>query len=334
MMGRGRGSGAVAAALLCFSAPAAIGAEEEATAPQVVQELEKSFGVHPGERRNHTKGVCATGEFVGTRDAARYSRSALFSGNRVPVVARFSNAGGNPKAPDTAKTPRGMALEFRLPGGAVQHITMIHTPIFGAATPEAFLENVIATRADPATGKPDPEKVKAFLAKHPEAQPQARFLAEHTVPASYANISYFGLHTFKFIGGDGKATPVRWQFVPQDGEKWLSEAEMKSAGNDFLEPALMERLKHGPVRWDMVVTVGHPNDPANDPTQPWPMERSQFTAGTLTITAATPQKGAECEGINYDPMTMADGIAPTDDPVLRFRSPAYAVSFAKRRSGS
>jgi catalase len=30
---------------------------------------------------------------------------------------------------------------------------------------------------------------------------------------------------------------------------------------------------------------------------------------------------------------MGDGIAATDDPVLKFRSPAYAVSFAKRASG-
>lgn len=46
-----------------------------------------------------------------------------------------------------------------------------------------------------------------------------------------------------------------------------------------------------------------------------------------------PQKGAECEAVNFDPLVMADGIAPTDDPVLRFRSPAYAVSFGKRLGG-
>jgi catalase len=27
---------------------------------------------------------------------------------------------------------------------------------------------------------------------------------------------------------------------------------------------------------------------------------------------------------------MGDGIAATDDPVLRFRSPSYGVSFSKR----
>lgn len=30
---------------------------------------------------------------------------------------------------------------------------------------------------------------------------------------------------------------------------------------------------------------------------------------------------------------MSNGIAPTDDPILLFRSPAYAASFAKRISG-
>jgi catalase len=46
-----------------------------------------------------------------------------------------------------------------------------------------------------------------------------------------------------------------------------------------------------------------------------------------------PQKGADCEKINFDPLVMADGIAPSTDPILLFRSPAYAVSFAKRSGG-
>ena len=53
----------------------------------------------------------------------------------------------------------------------------------------------------------------------------------------------------------------------------------------------------------------------------------------LTLTAATPQAGAECEKLNFDPLVMAEGIAPTQDPVLLFRSPAYAASFVKRLTG-
>jgi catalase len=45
------------------------------------------------------------------------------------------------------------------------------------------------------------------------------------------------------------------------------------------------------------------------------------------------QSRGECKNINYDPLVMSDGIAPTNDPVLLFRSPSYAVSFAKRLQG-
>ena len=302
-------------------------------APEVVGAIEGSFGVTPGARRNHIKGSCALGEFVGSREAARYSRSPLFSGKGVPVVARFSLSGGNPKAPDTARSGRGMALEFRLPKGKVHHITMLNTPVFGAAQPRTFLDLMHALRPDPTTGKPDPEKLKAFKASHPDSLAQAEYLASHNPPASYANSTYWGIHTFRFIDRKGRVTPVRWRFVPQDGEQPLGDAAMKAAGTDFLEQALIARTAQGAARWDMLVSVGQPGDPDDDPTVAWPAERREFRAGTLSIVQAMPQTGAACEPINFDPLVMADGIAPSRDPILLFRSPAYAVSFAKRLSG-
>jgi len=301
-------------------------------AAQVVAAIEGVFGVTPGERRNHIKGTCAAGEFVGTKEAANLSSSPLFSGKPVPVVARFSLSGGNPKAPDVAKSGRGMALQFQLPKGQLHHITMLNTPMFGAANPQTFLDLMQALQPDPATGKPDPEKMKTFKASHPDNLAQAQYLASNNPPASYASSSYWGIHTFKFVDKKGKATLVRWQFVPQDGEKRLSDDELKTAGANFLELALIERTKQAPVRWDMMVSIGQPGDSETDPTVLWPAERPRIKAGTLTIRSAEAQKGAPCEPINFDPLVMAPGIQPTDDPVLRFRSPAYAVSFGKRLS--
>ena len=314
-----------------FSLPAAA-TDAPVDAAQAVAAIEGAFGVTRGERRNHIKGVCAAGEFVGTKEAARLSRSPLFSGRPVPVIGRFSLSGGNPKAPDTAKSGRGMALQFKLPGDAVHHMAMLNTPMFGAATPQTFLDLMLALRPDPATGKPDPEKMKAFKASHPDSVAQANYLAANNPPASFGNSSYWGIHTFRFIDRKGKATLVRWQFVPQDGEKRLSDDELKGAGANFLEQALIERTAQGPLRWDMMVAIGQPGDPQDNPTLPWPEDRRRIKAGTLTITGAMPQQGAACEPINYDPLVMADGIAPTADPVLQFRSPAYAVSFGKRMS--
>ena len=319
--------------VLGFATPIAGAAENPPDAPTVVAAIEGAFGVTPGERRNHIKGVCAVGEFVGSKEAAAYSRSALFSGKPVPVIARFSLGGGNPKAPDTAKSVRGMALQFKLPGGQLHQMAMLNTPIFGAASPQTFLDLMQALQPDPATGRPGPEKMKAFRASHPDAAAQGQYLAANNPPTSYANSAYWGIHTFKFLDKKKQETLVRWRFVPQDGEKRLSDDELKTAGANFLEQSLVDRTQQGPVRWDMLVTIGQAGDPQDNPTLAWPAERKEIKAGTLTIAKAMPQKGAECEAINFDPLVMADGIAATNDPVLKFRSPAYAVSFGKRLSG-
>jgi catalase len=324
-------SAATGAPMLALAAPPA---STEVTAPQMIDAFEGTFGVHAGQRRNHIKGTCAVGGFVGTTDAAALSRSALFSGKTSPVVARFSLGGGSPEVPDSAPAPRGMALEFHLPGGALQHITMINVPIFAAASPASFRDAILAAKPDPRTGHPDPEKLKAYAATHPDATALTELASHHTPTANYYQTTFFSIHTFKFIDAKGTEHPVRWRFVPRDGTKEMTAAEMKAAPHDFLEKNLIERTRKAPAVWDMIVYVGEPGDPQDDPTLAWPESRKHFTAGTLTITQATPQqKGVACESVNFDPLIMADGIAPTNDPVLLFRSPAYAVSFAKRLSG-
>jgi len=318
---------------VAISAPGTRAQQSPVTAEEVVAALEAAYGVHPGQRRNHAKGTCALGTFVGMSAAAAYSRSALFSGSPVPVVARFSLAGGDPEASDAERSPRGMALEFRLPNGDLQHITMINTPTFFAAMPRTFLDKMRALKLDPATGKPNPEALAAFGASHPDNRGQARFLADHNPPASYATSAYYGIHTFKFIDRADKVTLVRWRFVPEDGEKALTESELTSMPRDFLERALIDRAKQGPVRWSMLLTIGEAGDPENDPTLAWPKSRKELKVGTLTISSAMTQKGAACENVNYDPLVIADGIAPTDDPVLLFRSPSYVRSYTKRLQG-
>lgn len=321
---------ALTVSLLCISQAQA---QQAPTADQVVGALEKLSGVTPGERRNHIIGICVKGTFVGSKQAQAYSRSALFSGANIPVVGRFSLAGGNPKAPDSAKSPRGLALQFALPGNNIQHFAMLNVPVFSAATPQTFYDAAMSNMPDPATGKPDPEKQKAFRETHPDAKPLGEFMSKNNPPASYANSDFFSIHTFKFINQKNETTLVKWQFVPEDGVKRLTDAEMASAPARFLDEDLMAKASKGPIRWKMMVTIGEPGDEQMNPTVYWPAERKKIEAGVLTLTSATPQKGADCEKINFDPLVMTDGVAPTADPVLNFRSAAYASSFGKRISG-
>jgi len=102
---------------------------------------------------------------------------------------------------------------------------------------------------------------------------------------------------------------------------------------NVLEQALITRTMQGPVRWDMRLTIGEAGDPEDDPTLAWPRDRKELNVGTLTISSAMAQEGAGCEKINDDPLVMGEGIAPTNDPVLLFRSPSYGLSFTKRLQG-
>lgn len=54
--------------------------------------------------------------------------------------------------------------------------------------------------------------------------------------------------------------------------------------------------------------------------------------GTLTLSEYQPQANGKCEKINFDPTLVSDGVAISDDPILKFRSPAYAISYGKRLS--
>jgi catalase len=257
----------------------------------------------------------------------------LFSGKTIPVIGRFSLAGGSLKIPDTARNPRGMALEFEFPQRKVQHFTMLNVPVFGAATPQSFYDGVVANTPDPATGKPDPVKQAAFKASHPDAQALGEYLAKNNPVTSYANSDFYSIHTFKFINKANKTTLVKWRFVPQDGVKRLSDEELKTAPARFLDDDIMAKTKAGPLRWDMILTIGEPTDEQTNPTVYWPTDRKQIKAGVLTLTSASSQQGGACEKINFDPLVMTQGMAPTDDPVLLFRSPAYADSYAKRLTG-
>ena len=128
-----------------------------------------------------------------------------------------------------------MGLEFRLKNGALQHITMLDTPMFFARTPSTFLDKFLALAKDVHTGKADPSKLTAFLEQHPDNAAQMHFLATNNPPTSYANAAFYGIHTFRFVDHAGTTTNVRFRFVPEDGEKSLTDAQLAQSPESFLK---------------------------------------------------------------------------------------------------
>lgn len=295
------------------------------TPARFTDRFESIYGRHDGFRRNHAKGLSATGTFVSNGAAADICRAAVFQPGSVPVVGRFSLGGGLPDQADKPDTVRGLGLMFQT-SGQQWRTAMINIPVFTDSTPEGFYERILASKPRPDTGKPDPQQLAAFLERHPETAAAMKIIKQSPPSSGFANSSYYGLNAFYFTNSRGATVPVRWAVLPQEG----GDDRPASAGRDFLFDELIRTVARRPVQWRLVITVGEPGDPTNDPTKPWPSSRRTVDAGTISIAAVQTEAAGNARDINFDPLVLPDGITASDDPIPKARSAVYARSFTRR----
>ncbi|WP_109125673.1 catalase family peroxidase [Dyella sp. C11] len=321
---------AVAALALAFAYVAGWLTPQRLSSRGIVNALQANSGVFPGYRRNHAKGVCVSGYFEGNGAASAYSSSSVFAPGRTPVVGRFALPGGNPYAPDSSVPIRSFALRFSLPNGQQWRTGMNSMPVFPVATPQAFYDQVVATRPDPATGKPDPKRAGAFFAAHPETAAFLSWIKTAKPSASFVTETYEALNAFYFVDASGKRHPVRWKVTPEAPDD--AGTGPQAGDPNYLAQDIEQRMAKGPLRWHLIVTLGEPGDPTNDATKVWPADRPTVDAGTLVIESEQPQDSGPCRDVNYDPTILPPGIEISDDPLLPARSSAYAVSYLRRTS--
>ncbi|HEX8405267.1 MAG TPA: catalase family peroxidase [Duganella sp.] len=299
--------------------------------PQKMMDFAEGSGKQaPGFRRAHSKGVCFAGTFAPTPEAAKLSKARAFSQPSIAVMGRFSASSNNPYAPDGASPVRGMAVQLKTDDGQEWRIAMNSFPFFAAATPQAFQAMNEAGKPDPATGKPDPEKMKVLLAAHPEIAAFQKWAKTAPKSDSLGNTRFNGVNAFRLTDASGTDRMVRWSMRPRLPFVAMTPEQLKAADANFLVDDLSRRLASGPLVWDMVVQIAAPGDPITDPSQAWPDTRPEATVGTLTLAQAEPQATGPCRDINFDPLILPTGIAASDDPVLHARSAAYSVSFNRR----
>lgn len=297
---------------------------------RLVDAMEGAGGKFAGYRRAGAKGVCVEAEFAGSAEGRALSVSSAFSGQRIPVTARFSVGGGNPMAPDNTRSQRNMALQFNLPNGEVWQMGNISSPIFGASTPEQFLGRLESFAPDPSTGKPDPAKVKAFARANPEVLLQAKYFASQPVPASYVAVNYWGVHAFAFVDAWGKKQFGKWIFEPVGGTRGLSDEEAKEKGANFLIDELRQRVASGSAEFDFNLQLAEQGDAINSAITQLPEGRPKVTLGQLRLKSVSPDSGGGCLTITYNPMVLPKGVEASADPMLTARAAPYAVSLGRR----
>jgi len=295
--------------------------------------FDQVFGLHPGFRPAHAKGIICSGTFSPSAAAAKLTRAPHANKPTTPVIVRFSDSTGIPVIPDNDPNagPRGMAIRFSL--GAHVHTDVVahSTEGFPTRTGEEFLEFLHAVAASgPDAAHPSP--IEKFLGGHPAAA--AFVMAPKPFPASLANESFFAVSAVHFTNAADETQFGRMKIRPVAGSQYLSDAETAKETPNYLMDEMGERLAKGPVQFKFFVQLAAAGDVVDDATIHWPADREEVEFGTISITKKENELEPELRKIIFDPRPGVEGIAASNDPLFEIRAALYLMSGRRRRAAA
>jgi catalase len=301
-----------------------------ALAQQLLEALDALFGLHPGFRPAHAKGLMCAGTFTPSPAAAKLTRAPHALKPSTPVTVRFSNSTGLPNIPDNDPArsgPRGMAIRFHLGEHAHTDIIAQSTDGFPVRTGEEFLQFL---RAAAAFASGQQQAMGSFLAAHPNAK---RFVeAPKPIPTSFAREAFFAVTSFKFTNTDGVSRHGRFRLRPDAGTEYLSNEAAAAQSENFLFDEIGQRLSRGAVQFGVFVQMAEPGDNVADASGIWPQDRKEIPFGTIELTQRVDEHVPERWKIIFDPLPRVEGIDSSGDPLTEVRSDIYLLSGRRRRA--
>lgn len=311
----------------------------------------------PGTRAAHSHGIGAVGWFEASEVGQQRCVAKHFSGDRIPVLIRFSNGSGERREMDRATDARGLAVKFFAGTSDETDLVAMSLPVFFVRRPEDFI--AFSKVGIPAPGRPagwltrlrDDLRLLPARAPNPYDNPLAprtaalmRWADEHAeskgpiaalgslvTPSSYARCAYHGVHTFVVRDAGGVPTAVRYSWWPVQG---VRPADRTTAGlpEDYLHEELRRRLRRGPFELCLQFLVAEIGDAVDDPTTALDHNhRRRLIAGRLVVTGLA-GNGAGCEPLRFEPTRLIDGFEASDDRILAARGLAYRVSADDRHA--
>jgi catalase len=298
----------------------------------LLQAFDTIFGLHPGYRPAHAKGVMVTGTFRPAPNATLLTRAPHIQREFTPVTVRFSDSTGLPTIADNdpnGASPRGFAIRFHLADHVHTDIVTHSTDGFPVRTGEEFLEFLQAV----AVSGPDatkPTLLDAFLATHPTAV--AFVQTPKPIPTSFARESFFGVNAMRFTNSKGESRYGRFRIKPVEANEYLDEEAAATKDANFLFDELSDRLKREPVKFRIEVQLAESGDQVDDSTIHWPDDRPRQEFGEVVLTQQVSADDMETRRIIFDPAPRVDGIDPSNDPLIEVRSTIYLLSGRRRRA--
>jgi catalase len=331
--------------------------EREVLGRTLVEATKRDFtDWESGTRAAHSHGIGAIGFFEASDVARNWCSAKHFTGERIPVVVRFSNGSGERTEADRATDARGMAVKFFAGTEHETDLIAMSLPVFFVSDPASFLQfseiGVPTPRPGPPgrlerlrnslrltpTPKPSPydtpmgpssKALVAFANRHRESRGPVAALGNLVTPASYARCAYHGVHSFVLRDADAHATTIRYSWWPVAG---VRAADRTTAGlpENYLHDELRERLASGPFEFTLQFLVAEHGDRVDDPTVALDhAHRPRIIAGRLVVTDLF-ENGDGAERLSFNPTRLIPGFEASDDRILAARGEAYEVSCRDR----
>ena len=302
-----------------------------ALSQELLQTFDAIFGLHPGFRPAHAKGIMLDGTFTPSSEAATLSKAPHFNRPTTPVTVRFSNSTGIPLIPDNDPNadPRGCAIRFHLADRVHTDIVSHSANGFPVRTGQDFLEFLTALASTDMThfsGSP----LEKYLGAHPSAL--AFVQLPKPAPSSFARESYFGLTAMRFTNKDGVSRYGRYRIVPEEGNDPLDADAATAKGPNYLFEELEERMVREIIKFRLVVQLAEAGDTVDDVTVHWPDDRKLLEVGRFAFTEPVLDEAHEQKQTIFDPIPRVEGIEPSDDPLLELRAAVYLLSGRRRRA--
>lgn len=302
------------------------------------------------ERIVHARGSAAHGYFQPYKSLSDVTKADFLSSKEkiTPVFVRFSTVQGGAGSADTVRDIRGFATKFYTDEG-VFDLVGNNTPIFFIQDALKFPDFVHAVKPEPHSAMPQGQSAHDTFWDYVSLQPETLHnvfwaMSDRGIPRSYRTMEGFGIHTFRLINAEGKATFVRFHWKPVAGKAsllWDESQKLTGRDPDFHRRDLWEAIEAGDYpEYELGLQLIPEEDEFKfdfdllDPTKLIPEELVPVQlVGKMVLNRNPDNFFAENEQAAFHPGHIVPGMDFSNDPLLQGRLFSYTDTQISRLGG-
>ncbi|WP_442996189.1 MULTISPECIES: catalase HPII [unclassified Serratia (in: enterobacteria)] len=302
------------------------------------------------ERIVHARGSAAHGYFELYKSLASVTKADFLQheGQQTPVFVRFSTVQGSRGSADTVRDIRGWATKFYTDEG-IFDLVGNNTPVFFIQDAIKFPDFVHAVKPEPHNEIPQGASAHDSFWDYVSLQPETLHnviwaMSDRGIPRSYRTMEGFGIHTFRLINAQGKATFVRFHWKPVAGKAsllWDEAQKLAGKDADFHRRDLWEAIEAGDYpEYQLGLQLIPEEDEFKfdfdllDPTKLIPEELVPVQlVGKMVLNRNPDNFFAETEQVAFHPGHIVPGMDFTNDPLLQGRLFSYTDTQISRLGG-